>query len=99
MNHTPGPWTAWKEEEYHAIGSSNGRALALVYLCDYPEEQGEKQAQANARLIAAAPELLEALQDLLRQVERDCLNTRHGVRTGRAREAITKATKQEDTKP
>ena len=58
--HTPGPWESKQESAYvPAQVWADGRQLAEVY--------GEDRATraANARLIAAAPELLEALEALL----------------------------------
>ena len=58
--HTPGPW------EYEKTAShTNGREYFIVYhqengvVADMPYNH-IKNAEANARLIAAAPELLEA---------------------------------------
>jgi hypothetical protein len=61
--HTPGPWTANKPTQ------SNGRAevhagpmlvaQAFNWLLD---AEGDEQCWADARLIAAAPDLLEALK-------------------------------------
>lgn len=62
--HTPGPWEACKVGDY---GDYDGRCL--VVLGDdmrVAVALGEdKTAKANARLIAAAPDLLDALQDLV----------------------------------
>ena len=64
--HTPGPWTANKPTQ------SNGRAevhagpmlvaQAFNWLLD---AEGDEQCWADARLIAAAPDLLAALNDML----------------------------------
>ena len=55
--HTPGPWEAKRETDYVAAQVwADGRQLAEVY-----GESREARA-ANARLIAAAPELLNVLQ-------------------------------------
>lgn len=62
MPHTPGPWTA-----------TNSGFAELVYAgCDQTLGSGHRIAEmigpngeANARLIAAAPELLQALKELL----------------------------------
>lgn len=58
--HTPGPWTLEdhpdKPCELFARGAIH---LADIYMTDFPEPQ------ANARLIAAAPELLEVVENLL----------------------------------
>jgi hypothetical protein len=63
--HTPGPWTANKPTQ------SNGRAevhagpmlvaQAFNWLLD---AEGDEQCWADARLIAAAPNLLSVLQEL-----------------------------------
>ena len=56
--HTPGPWF---QESPDTVSDSNGGLVAAVY----PGAPRASQIDANARLIAAAPELLEALQRLL----------------------------------
>lgn len=75
MAHTPGPW----HHDRGNILTADGRCLATVFSgpCASLEE-----ADANGRLIAAAPELLEALRTLLDAVEGahvtvgDCAQTR-----------------------
>lgn len=66
--HTPGPW--------HRAAYRDSQQLSLTVYADTPNGtwevakaigwggDGEDQAGANARLIAAAPELLEALQSI-----------------------------------
>ena len=55
---TPGPWIASDYDvNYVEIDAANG------------EQVGEAYSPANGRLIAAAPELLEALTLLLQQVD------------------------------
>lgn len=67
--HTPGPWrstfrgmdkgSSWASRIPYAIERELGNAVQpIADLCDQP------QAEANARLIAAAPDLLAALQAL-----------------------------------
>lgn len=61
MGHTPGPWEVAPPgyvDEHYAVLDGFGHT-ASVY--GYPEQ--EAVALANARLIAAAPELLAALQE------------------------------------
>lgn len=69
MSHTPGPWTIVGRE-------INGPADSGVIVARLPEwgilADGPDPAPANAALIAAAPELLEALV-LLLNVERAAL--------------------------
>ena len=62
--------------------------VCSVYLCNYPGEPGAKQ-RARRDLIAAAPELLEALQGIMRDLVRgpDPFGT-----MAKARAAIAKAT-------
>jgi len=70
VEHTPGPWRYTLDARgRHLVVPENkwGHALAQVFVrrldpCIYPVQQ-------NARLIAAAPELLEALEELWTCVE------------------------------
>lgn len=79
--HTPGPWTFDGEEgivkegvvtPYHGIVTTEQR-IAAIYVAndfDFPsseaEEDFQEEAIANARLIAAAPDLLAACKTALR---------------------------------
>lgn len=66
MTHTPGPWridpAVYPESPkiYPDNGSANFAYIARV-------NAGRDEFQANARLIAAAPDLLEALEKLMRK--------------------------------
>lgn len=65
--HTPGPWTARKHTDTAGWTVSSGNSIASV-----PPQRGEGEAEANARLIAAAPELLEivlAVESMARECE------------------------------
>lgn len=68
--HTPGPWslgsTGWYvqhdeayEQTSQGVVGSNGTPICEVVSIEYDDTE----IDANARLIAAAPELLEALKD------------------------------------
>ena len=64
--HTPGPWTLGKGKvtirETRETGSKG-----FIARCHMPGEwryRSEEESEANARLIAAAPELMEALDTL-----------------------------------
>ncbi len=59
--HTPGPWTATKQTERCTYIAANTK-IADVYSTAFRDFENEA---ANARLIAAAPELLAALKALL----------------------------------
>ena len=81
--HTPGPWTVSETRHSYdtVIRGPKNEPIALALIAGYTKQEG----QSNARLIAAAPELLEALQMLL-----EFPNT--GPATSAARAAIAKAT-------
>ena len=76
-NHTPGPWTVLPEEadkDYLRIRGTRLGARYKVANVHMPRlwesnyvlrDRENAESQANARLIAAAPELLEALQKML----------------------------------
>jgi len=66
MSHTPGPWEIESSFDpgYKSISAQKHTALAQVVWC--MEDEGRSpECEANARLIAAAPELLDALFYLL----------------------------------
>lgn len=63
--HTPGPWRANFEEAYFVTGPDLGRVAMMMNLKGAHGLGGRRsgdESAANCRLIAAAPELLEALQ-------------------------------------
>jgi hypothetical protein len=63
--HTPGPWKVYQEKpHYYSVGT------------DYANDRGHDcnivrdiRCLANARIMAAAPELLIALKQLVKQLE------------------------------
>lgn len=64
--HTPGPWTWGKRRLAESpVGTLYGQSGSVV--CDFGDDTefypsaGELPSEADARLIAAAPDLLEAL--------------------------------------
>lgn len=76
-NHTPGPWSvprkAWNDPKDphfdHCDVIHSGTRVAKV------SGVGSEETEANARLVAAAPEMLEALEELLlHEGERDTNN-------------------------
>jgi hypothetical protein len=62
MKHTPGPWSQ-KGYRKLDITRPDGKVVASA-IASSEHPASELQANANARLIAAAPELAEALQAL-----------------------------------
>lgn len=83
--HSPGPWGVAGSTVYGEYADFHFH-IAVVN-ANYPEHIATQEA--NARLIAAAPELLEALQQLLQLTE--CY-TKQGYQLDDARAAIAKAT-------
>jgi hypothetical protein len=102
MSHTPGPWKqgfvadSEKRPVWTAI-ESGGFSVATVgrYLHNYNKasrpmrEISDAEALANARLIAAAPELLDALKAVL---ETDRSGENFDITISMVEAAIAKAT-------
>lgn len=86
---TPGPWTG----KDVGICRQDRAGLQLGFIMTHDENRVAECA-ANAHLIAAAPDLLEALQQLLEDV---CSNNDSvlGYRVDEARAAISKALVEE----
>lgn len=73
QGHTPGQWN-----DYGGLGiMADGKRIADVF----SSAVGDKEARANARLIAATPELLEAAKASLEQLlfAESLLNSMKGV--------------------
>jgi hypothetical protein len=88
--HTPGPWVVDGKQAWVTQGTRDLPIAALLWPTSL---RSEDETMANARLIAAAPELLEALIDLRRQVHEACARDGEGdFETGRAAASIAKAT-------
>ncbi len=93
QGHSPGPWTATLAHVVSAAGivatHAGDRSESLRYAC----EVGSEEATANGYVLAAAPDLLAALESLLfaardgSVLHRDCAHKQ-------ARAAILKATRR-----
>lgn len=71
ITHTPGPWHVEPHRDdclWVAVPAPVGRKVIAV-LCIGFDEPWDSQQHANARLIAAAPDLLEALKAAQRDLE------------------------------
>lgn len=89
LKHTPGPWFIQYEttarfhigpsDNYHLISANKG-------VCS------EARAEANAKLIAAAPDLLEALQAMVQDARQPWQFSNPAKVLEKARAAIAKAT-------
>jgi hypothetical protein len=89
--HTPGPWHIGKRAADVAIYGPKGEEVAKI-LGFFNDDEENK---ANARLISASPNLLEALQMLLPQEPREP-DSYDRAMWENARAAIAKATGKED---
>ena len=70
MKHTPGPWIAWRNSCYWEISAKNANPKKFSFdignVCSSaPGDRDGGLQEANARLIAAAPELLRALHHIV----------------------------------
>lgn len=89
MAHTPGPWVvvpgikSGPEETPPSIHTEPGRLIASM---GYSITEMAQNAEANAHLIAAAPDLLRALEEILGLLEH-----RPMVHLNAAKVAIAKA--------
>jgi hypothetical protein len=91
--HTPGPWVAEFEETYNVRGPDEGRVAICMNLKGRYGLGGRRtgaESAANARLIAAAPDLLETLRELVDGMPD--VEDSEGRVLFRARAAIAKAT-------
>jgi len=91
-NHTPGPW------RYEASTKTIRACPSNYWLATMDSWDGAVNNEANARLIAAAPDLLEALEELVSRRESVCAERGEmdrlagsDGRYNRARAAIAKA--------
>jgi hypothetical protein len=83
---TKGDW----EIEYHDVGAAIGRADLDYQVADV-YGYNDSECKANAKLIAAAPDLLEALQEMVLVFNRDDIDNAQHIRVGNAEAAIEKA--------
>lgn len=81
--HTPGPWVN-DFEESGRICDAAGHDMIRIYVDPHSGRDFET-GKANARLIAAAPDLLEAVQSLVYLVKES------GFRSGLTEEAFDEA--------
>ena len=82
FKHTPGPWHHGQKNKRSVFGKDGWR----VADCGTAFSKSDDEMEANARLIAAAPDLLEALKEL-----RDWYRENVGLPACKANAAIDKA--------
>lgn len=109
MSHLSPPWKVLsplknetdphKQRKYHVYQTAlSGHTEGIADTASYEWTFTPEQHAANARLIAAAPELLDALVDLINQLDLIGIPDWHGAEglsLKHAHAAITKATKEQ----
>lgn len=68
--HTPGQWAKSKTINDYAIYSDNNDSKDIAAVYQYSRSIPPEEAEANAQLIAAAPELFKMVYDLKQAVNR-----------------------------
>ena len=88
--HSPGPWTVANlpDGQHHILGAFDDSVAATCY----PFHGAEARA-ANARLLGAAPDLLQALDAIVQLVDEGKTITPYSHEYRAALNAIAKATK------
>ena len=66
--HTKGPWTATKHDQHWVRVNVTIKAGGNTWVAFMPDEDKEER-MANARLMAAAPDLLEALENAVSELD------------------------------
>lgn len=79
--HTPGPWVVFRPKD----------GTRKTY-CLFNDPKSHSEAEANARLIAAAPDLLAALMELIAAVDSNNCEAAGTSRWPEVHAAIAKAT-------
>lgn len=94
MTYTPGPWIVTDDVNAHVIRGAeqprNERGVDFVFR-DYVASIWGGYHEANARLIAAAPDLLAALEAMVKSWEHGISYNDARNEIGNARAAIAKA--------
>jgi hypothetical protein len=96
--HTAGPWVVTSENAGLGFNVYADKKTRIGHTVGFEPRPGSnerklstEEAEANARLIAAAPELLEALKDMVAMEEWDEVPIDSPCTVGKAKRAIAKA--------
>jgi len=99
MAHTPGPWREYESDSNKWIGNAEtGEIVCDMPHINYRDDRLEVRWKSNAPLLAAAPDLLEAVAELLGDLDDtiyacdECERGKVSSATfARARQALAKA--------
>lgn len=96
--HTPGPWipyyAVYLPKNVFKVGKDRGKGFQCIADCSYETTHGAdgEEALANAKLIAAAPDLAEALKAVIEYFGHSALsNYEYPDHIQKARAALAKA--------
>lgn len=90
--HTPGPWFAVADKGQTIIRTSrSSAAFSPLAIVKGDKRDTLKDQEANARLIAAAPVLLEALENMVSKAQKQNWNDNYPTELNAAYAAIAKA--------
>lgn len=91
--HTPGPWRRDSRNGIYELDivGPHGEDIGYANYSDGADERTVYPGKANADLMAAAPELLEALKGILEIGKRDTTNSKYDGYYDSAERAIAKA--------
>ncbi len=98
--HTPGPWRSFNDagpnmqsySQSSGVARADGQKVELICGCFNDIDGGKERASANAKVMAAAPELLEALIALTEFAKANGYDSNLLPEMKNARAAIAKAT-------
>ena len=87
MSHTPGPWTGagpsfgdpLPRYTTEIVTEWEGDEGDVISICELPFAHHDDENEANARLIAAAPELLMLVRHVVKYHEPEALNLLFGA--------------------
>jgi hypothetical protein len=68
-SHTEGPWLLEDHCDDYKLVDKDGEFVAYLSASRYPDGRDDPEQEANCRLIAAAPDLLEALQNIMARLD------------------------------
>ena len=77
VKHTPGPWKVNADEYGNVLGVRAANDATICQINWMIRKRGGLQAEANARLIAAAPDLLAVLKEFVKDSECDADGEKH----------------------
>ena len=92
QKHTPGPWSVYGAPDELIIHDEDREVIGIIPRFKGASLKQQEKSEANAQLIAAAPEMLEALQFALSVMKEKGIDYSETAAIEKAEKAIQKAT-------